>query len=890
MAAAIFFLDPLLSFYPSQFFPNITMSSSIADDGTALPPSPGRKTPPNGSRAQQILSAVQSTPLSNHAPTVDPATKADHHVGHFDRYIEEDLRERVFMHAEHFFPTILHLPPDWKNNDEITKQTKAIRDNPVFKQHMQTYVDLCDETNPGEKSFYHPYGVMCNSAFDVLVVTDNSGLGIYRQDAKPVIGSEEKNVPDTLGVLRAMFTSSGNIVDKMKDNGPEHNFSWAQTMHWQEFKPKFSFLDEGTDARYRVLSDDDKDPRGEVRGKTTVHRDPGSILPHVRSSRLGSTAKKRRSQKEPPHASKHARSGTTPDVSDARNRSENSTALSSLREGDIAVDEPTTEEEEQSQARRKPIVQCGRYALEILSSAGFRTHCLGALVTVRRIQLLYYDRSIIIVCKPIDMFKRGPDPLGKTITLSEITDEFGALLIGLGRFTLKQRGIQEQFCVDRALIENYKTYMKRCVKDGGAFDQRDVFKGVKLPLKLKSGKGDEEVEVTLGRIISRQPAIIGRHTCVVEAESAYEEWKGKKLVIKISWPAVERKSEADLVKIAREKARTMKTGKKPDWALEHLPDILLCQDFCYDADSTQASIAAFCKKAKCAENETMDYEHRVCRIMVQERLYPLEELRTVEEYAQVFFDILQSAYTGLTFKLRFLIVAVVHKWLYDHPRIIHRDISPGNIMWRRTVDGHVRGVLNDFDLSSLRDVPGASSFQRTGTLPYMAYELLINHKNGNPPKHLYRHDVESIFYVILLRCCRYEVVTTQKSSDHKISSCTTRIVPSQFDLWYTLGRHDLSEKKTLFFVRNHPTPPLNSGFTNFQPWIRELHKLFKKGFNPQETHDLYEEEEGDEGDEREPFDNETLGDRVSYSAILGTCAKFAGSSLVVRNDQLEVAV
>ncbi|PBK71579.1 hypothetical protein ARMSODRAFT_954367 [Armillaria solidipes] len=182
------------------------MSSGVVDDSTALPPSPGRKTPPKGSRAEQILSAVQSTPLSNHAPTVDPATTPDYLVGHFDRYIEEDLRERVFMHAEHFFPTILHLPPERKTDDETIKQTQAIRDNSVFKQHMQTYVDLCK--NPGEKSFYHPYGVMCNSAFDVLGATDNSGLGIYRQDAKPVAGGLERNVPDTLGVLRTMFTSS----------------------------------------------------------------------------------------------------------------------------------------------------------------------------------------------------------------------------------------------------------------------------------------------------------------------------------------------------------------------------------------------------------------------------------------------------------------------------------------------------------------------------------------------------------------------------------------------------------------------------------------------------------------------------------------------------------
>ncbi|KAK0236743.1 hypothetical protein EDD85DRAFT_952687 [Armillaria nabsnona] len=835
MAVAIFFLDPLLSFYPSQFCSTIT----VADDGIVLPTSPERKAPPNGSRAEQTLSVVQSTPLSNHASTVDPATKADYFVGHFDRYIDEDLRERVFMHAEHFFPAILHLPLDWKTNDDITKQTKAIRDNPVFKQHMQTYVDLCKKTHPGEKSFYHPHGMMCNSAFDVLGATNNSGPGIYRQDAKLVLGNEQENSPDTLGVLRAMFTSSKNDVDKMKDNGPKHNFSWAQTMHWQEFKTKVSMLDGGTEARYRVLTSDDKDPWGKVRVKNTIYRDPGSILAPVGSSHPGSTSRKRRSEKDPPSVrSKYARSGATPDVSDARKGSENSTALSSLREGVLALDGPTTEEDEHK-ARREVMLQCGRYALEILSSAGFRTHCIGALVTVRRIQLLYYDRSIIIVCKPIDMFKSVKT---SETTTTVITDEFGALLIGLGRLTLKQRGIQEQFCVDRALIENYKTYMERCVKDGQDLDQRGIFKGVKLLLKLKSGKGDEEVEVevTLGRIISRQPAIIGRHTCVVEAKSDYKGWKGKELVIKISWPAVERKSEADLVKIAREKARTMKTGKKPDWALDHLPNIPLCQDFGYDTDSTQAKIMAFCKKAKCAENEMIDYEDRVCRITVQEKLYPLEELRTVEEYAQVFFDILQ-----------------IHKWLYDHPRIIHRDISPGNIMWRRTIDGHIRGVLNDFDLSSLRSATGASSAQGTGTLPYMAYELLFNDVNGQPPKHLYRHDVESVFYVTLLLFCRYKFVATEKSSQE-----ARRKVPSRFDPWYKLTRAQLKTEKGDFLLED-ASPMVNSGFHDFQAWVDGLYQQFTLGFSTRSRHGVLNKR----GKTTEPFDDETLGDCVSYSAI-----------------------
>ncbi|KAK0478803.1 hypothetical protein IW261DRAFT_1337140, partial [Armillaria novae-zelandiae] len=483
--------------------------------------------------------------------------------------------------------------------------------------------------------------------------------------------------------------------------------------------------------------------------------------------------------------------------------------------------------------RHQVMLQCGRYALEILSSAGFRTHCLGALVVGGRIQLLYYDRSIIMVCKPIDMF-RSVEASQSTTTITTdttlITDEFGAMLVAFHGLTPKQRGIQEELCVDKALIENYKSYTERCSK------------------------------VTLGRIISRQPAIIGRHTCVVEAQSHYKGWKGKELIIKISWPAVQRKSEADLVKIASDKARTMKTGKKPDWALDHLPDILLCQDFGYGAGSTQANITALFEKAKWAEKGTHDYEHRVCRITVQERLHALEELRTVEEYAQVFFDILQ-----------------IHKWLYDHPRILHRDISPGNIMWRRTVDGSIRGVLNDFDLSSLRSATGASSTQRTGTLAYMAYELLSSDENGQPPKHLYRHDVESVFYVILLLLCRYKFVGTQSSSQE-----ARRKVASPFDHWYTLTRAQLKTEKGYFLLRG-ASPMVNRGFHDFQTWVDDLCQQFMLGF-----HNLASNESSKKrGKTTEPFDEETLGDHISYSVIVDICSQFAGSALVVRNDQLE---
>ncbi|KAG7440619.1 uncharacterized protein BT62DRAFT_997656 [Guyanagaster necrorhizus] len=780
MAAAVFFLGPLLTFYPTRFYHRDIMAlgakndsnSSPRNDGSGFPSTRERKTlPPKESVAEQIRSSVQSTPLSTHAPTVNPTANPDHLVADFDRYILEDIRKRVLMN------------------------------------HVKTYVQLCNESSPKEKTFYHPHDMMYNNAFDLISATEDSRLGIYRQDAKPVAGGLEKNVPDTLGVLRAMFNSSGNVVDNMKDKGPEYNFSWAQTMYWQEFKPNEYYLDGGTEATYKG-----EDPKGEVRGKTTVRRDPGGILPPVKS-RMGSTLKKRRSEDETPHVhSKYRRSGTTSEVSQARRRTDESVALSTAKEG-IAAEDVARREEEETQARRAVRLQCGRYALEMLSSAGFRTHCIGALVTVGRIQPLYYDHSVIIVYKPIDMFiSRGKRP---KITEEVVTNEFAAMLVGLGGLTLKQRGIQEEFCDDRALIENYKAYMDRCgnPKDKENFDKTAMFVGVKLKLKL--GEDDKKVEVTLGRIISRQPGIVSRNTCVVEATSEHDEWKGKELVVKVSWPATSRKSEAEFVIKAREKARSMQQGKRPDWALDHLPDILLSQDFDYAEDSTQVNLVVFFAKAMFAEEEKFE---RGC--------------------------ILWKSYGRFKSMLRSFDILQIHKWLYDHPGILHHDISPGSIMWRRTVDDHLRGVLNDFDLSAYRHETGPSSRQRTGTLPYMAYELLISDENGHPPKHLYRHDVESIFYVILLLCCRYEVVAKQHLDGRPILERTK--VHSPFKSWYKLDRDGLKKKGYFLIAANSFLPIVNRSFTDFQPW----------GW-------------------------------VTYSCIVKICIEFTGLALTVHNDQLE---
>ncbi|KAK0492998.1 hypothetical protein EDD18DRAFT_442770 [Armillaria luteobubalina] len=152
-------------------------------------------------------------------------------------------------------------------------------------------------------------------------------------------------------------------------------------------------------------------------------------------------------------------------------------------------------------------------------------------------------------------------------------------------------------------------------------------------------------------------------------------------------------------------------------------------------DSPQARLKEYFDTASYVDGDSFKYESRVCRIMVQEKLYLITSLREPRHYAQGIFDILQ-----------------VHRWVYDHARIIHRDISMTNLMWRKR-NGVICGVLNDFDLSSRRDRESASALRRTGTGPYLACDLL----KEDPPVHIYRHDIESIFNVLVLLCCSNKV-------------------------------------------------------------------------------------------------------------------------------------
>ncbi|KAI0320236.1 hypothetical protein OF83DRAFT_1040642, partial [Amylostereum chailletii] len=72
--------------------------------------------------------------------------------------------------------------------------------------------------------------------------------------------------------------------------------------------------------------------------------------------------------------------------------------------------------------------------------------------------------------------------------------------------------------------------------------------------------------------------------------------------------------------------------------------------------------------------------------------------------------------------------------------IQHNDPSMGNIGVRK-INGVYRGVLNDWDLATVEGLSSHYGMERTGTLPFMAIELLCIQYWEGKIRRLYRHDM-----------------------------------------------------------------------------------------------------------------------------------------------------
>ena len=114
--------------------------------------------------------------------------------------------------------------------------------------------------------------------------------------------------------------------------------------------------------------------------------------------------------------------------------------------------------------------------------------------------------------------------------------------------------------------------------------------------------------------------------------------------------------------------------------------------------------------------------------------------------------LLNLAYAHLS--LNYLLISLGHFKLWKLG-FEHRDPSLGNLM----VDPVTRrGVLNDWDLSYCSQLPQSAQphGERTGTIPFMAVDLLCNSNWRGQKSRLYRHDLEGLIWILPWVFIQYE--------------------------------------------------------------------------------------------------------------------------------------
>jgi len=165
----------------------------------------------------------------------------------------------------------------------------------------------------------------------------------------------------------------------------------------------------------------------------------------------------------------------------------------------------------------------------------------------------------------------------------------------------------------------------------------------------------------------------------------------------------------------------------------------------------------------------------------------------------------------------------------------------------------VYAVLNDFDLAVSADVKSTSSKQRTGTKPFMAIDLL----RPDPPVHMYRHDLESMFYVLIWTTSRFH------NGDE--------IALPPLQEWADNDGVTVTKEKSFFVMMSEP-PLLTPQFNSFGRWIVSMQTMFRDGFYSR-TKYLVELSLTSLESSSSYFEDETLGGFVTFDkfqAILDT--------------------
>lgn len=163
----------------------------------------------------------------------------------------------------------------------------------------------------------------------------------------------------------------------------------------------------------------------------------------------------------------------------------------------------------------------------------------------------------------------------------------------------------------------------------------------------------------------------------------------------------------------------------------------------------------------------------------------------------------------------------------------------------------------------------------------MAYELLYR---LDAPR-LYRHDLESLFYVMLILTTQYDIHPPTEEEDGGLRVRRQEFEELPYAIWFSEpSLEDLASYKHTIFS-NLRRLDLSPAFEDFRDWLDDLRMSFQQGFRARDTYEnKYRFDSESEDEDTSEFDGETLEGHVDYSALINPVRKLKGKlkGLIVR--------
>ena len=212
--------------------------------------------------------------------------------------------------------------------------------------------------------------------------------------------------------------------------------------------------------------------------------------------------------------------------------------------------------------------------------------------------------------------------------------------------------------------------------------------------------------------------------------------------------------------------------------------------------------------------------------------------------------------------------------------ILHRDLSLSNIMHRiireqnsvGVVEEKICRVLTDFDLASWTEDlkrDDSETLQRMGMSPFMAYKLL----RGSDILHLYRHNLESLFYIMLILAIQYEIQlpTSEEEGGLRMQQGLRKL---PYQRWFNQPLYETLASLKCSFLSDVVDLNLSLAFKDFHHWLLHIHRSFEEGINAKRIHKnklialQWDQGDGSENEATPGFDGETLGGNIDYSRLI----------------------